>query len=255
MFPARRMIALYGSPGTSSLGALGEQDLDGAIKRAKKLATEYQPHSKEEVQPAFEIIATVASAAPGTDGNYSSYTPVDQLEPWVKAAQQAGVYVVLDLQPGRNDFLTQAKHYEKLLSYPNVGLAYDPEWRLKPGQQHMQQIGSVDAAELNRTNDWLAALTRSKQLPQKVVILHQFRRSMIENRSTLDTTHPELAMVLHADGNGTPGMKMATWDNLRRGLPDGIRMAWKNFIDEDSPTFTPEQTFQIKPKPWFVSYQ
>ncbi|MGP5072940.1 hypothetical protein ACTXI0_11085 [Arthrobacter rhombi] len=255
VFPARRMIALYGSPGTSSLGALGEQDLDGAIKRAKKLATEYQPHSKEKVQPAFEIIATVASAAPGTDGNYSSYTPVDQLEPWVKAAQQAGVYVVLDLQPGRNDFLTQAKHYEKLLSYPNVGLAYDPEWRLKPGQQHMKQIGSVDAAELNRTNDWLAALTRRKQLPQKVVILHQFRRSMIENRSTLDTTHPELAMVLHADGNGTPGMKMATWDNLRRGLPDGIRMAWKNFIDEDSPTFTPEQTFQIKPKPWFVSYQ
>ncbi|GAA1498452.1 hypothetical protein [Paeniglutamicibacter kerguelensis] len=255
VFPDRRMVALYGTPGTSSLGLLGEQDVDAAIKLAKKYAAEYQPHSKEKVQPAFEIIATVASASAGDDGKYSSYVPVERLEPWVKAAEAAGVYVVLDLQPGRNDFLTQAKRYEKLLSYPNVGIAYDPEWRLKPNQRHMVQIGSVDAAELNRANDWLAELTREHQLPQKVVILHQFTQSMIRNRSTLDTSHPELAMVVHADGHGSPGMKMGTWENLRRDLPDGIRMAWKNFIDEDSPTFTPEQTFDIDPKPWFVSYQ
>ncbi len=255
VFPDRRMVALYGTPGTASLGLLGEQDIDGAIKRAKKYAEEYQPHSKEKVQPAFEIIATVASASAGKDGKYSSYVPVERLEPWVKAAQEAGVYVVLDLQPGRNDFLTQAKHYEKLLTYPNVGIAYDPEWRLKPGQRHMVQIGSVDAAELNRANDWLAELTRKQKLPQKIVILHQFTRSMIRDRAALDTSHPELAMVVHADGNGTPGMKMATWKNLRLDLPDGIWMGWKNFIDEDSPTFTPKKTFDIDPKPWFVSYQ
>ncbi|WP_411733664.1 hypothetical protein [Paeniglutamicibacter sp.] len=255
VFPDRRMVALYGTPGTSSLGLLGEQDVDAAIKRAKKYAAEYQPHSKEKVQPAFEIIATVASASAGKDGKYSSYVPVEKLERWVEAARKAGVYVVLDLQPGLNDFLTQAKHYEQLLSYPNVGIAYDPEWRLKPGQRHMAQIGSVDAAELNRANAWLAELTRKHRLPQKVVILHQFTQSMIRNRSELDTSHPELAMLVHADGHGTPGMKMATWNNLRRDLPDGIRMAWKNFIDEDSPTFTPEQTFDVDPKPWFVSYQ
>lgn len=255
VFPDRRMVAIYGTPGTAALGVLGEQDIDGAIKLAKKYAAKYQPHSKEKVQPAFEMIATVASASAGKDGKYSSYAPVKQLEPWVKAAHEAGVYVVLDLQPGLNDFLTQTKHYEALLAYPNVGVAYDPEWRLKPGQRHMAQIGSVDAAELNRTNDWLAGFTRKHHLPQKVVILHQFTHSMIRDRSTLDTSHPELAMVLHADGNGTPGMKMATWKSLRHDLPEGIRMAWKNFIDEDSPMFTPEQTFEIDPKPWFVSYQ
>lgn len=255
VFPDRRMVALYGTPGTASLGLLGEQDIAGAIKRAQKYAAEYQPHSKEKVQPAFEIIATVASASAGKDGKYSSYVPVERLEPWVKAAQKAGVYVVLDLQPGLNDFLTQARHYERLLTYPNVGIAYDPEWRLKPGQRHLAQIGSVDAAELNRANDWLAELTRRHKLPQKIVILHQFTQSMIRDRSTLDTSHPELALVVHADGNGTPGMKMATWKSLRRDLPDGIRMGWKNFIDEDSPTFTPKKTFDIEPKPWFVSYQ
>ncbi|WP_372696729.1 hypothetical protein [Arthrobacter sp. JSM 101049] len=255
VFPQRRMVALYGTPGTGSLGVLGEQGIKASITRARKLAARYQPYSKQQVQPAFEIIATVASASAGKDGNYSTYVPVKTIEPWVEAARKAGVYVVLDLQPGRNDFLTQAKHYERLLKYPNVGLAYDPEWRLKPHQRHMAQIGSVSAAELNRTNDWLAQLTRKHRLPQKVVILHQFQLGMIRDRADLDTSHPELALVLHADGNGNPGQKMATWNALRRDLPQGIRMAWKNFIDEDSPTFTPKQTFDVNPKPWFVSYQ
>ncbi|HEY1118272.1 MAG TPA: hypothetical protein VGE43_11250, partial [Acidimicrobiales bacterium] len=39
--------------------------------------------------------------------------------------------------------------YESLLSLPNVGLALDPEWRLAPDEVHLQQIGSVTAAEVN----------------------------------------------------------------------------------------------------------
>ena len=67
--------------------------------------------------------------------------------------------------------------------------------------------------------------------------------------------HPELALTIHADGHGTPGAKLETWRALQRDLPEGIRMAWKNFYDEDTPTFTPEETYAIDPKPWFVSYQ
>ncbi|MGG5751329.1 hypothetical protein ACQ3I4_01715 [Zafaria sp. Z1313] len=255
VFPARRMVALYGHPETGALGLLGEQDAEAAVARVKKLAADYQPYSDEPVQPAFEIIATVASAGAGDDGTYSRYTPVETLRPWVEAAGKAGVYVVLDLQPGRNDFLSQARHYEELLKLPHVGIAYDPEWRLGPDQRHMVQIGSVSAAELNEANAWLAELTRKHRLPQKVVILHQFQLRMIRDRESLETGHPELSLVLHADGNGTPGQKLETWNALRRDLPGGIRMAWKNFIDEDSPTFSPEQTYDVEPKPWFVSYQ
>ena len=52
----------------------------------------------------------------------------------VEAAAEHGVYVVLDLQPGRQDFLSQAQQYQELLELPNVGLALDPEWRLGPDQ-------------------------------------------------------------------------------------------------------------------------
>ena len=87
-------------------------------------------------------------------------------------------------------------------------------------------------------------------------IVHQFQHQMVRDRDQLDTSHPELAFVLHADGNGTPEMKFETWNALREGLSDDWFMAWKNFIDEDTPTFTLEQTYdEVDPRPWFVSYQ
>lgn len=255
LFPDRRFVALYGHPGTPGLGALGEQGPEESAQRAIELAKQYQPFSEEKVIPAFEIIATTASSDPGPDGSYSSVSSVDHLMPYIEAAEKNGVYVVLDLQPGHSDFLSQAKIYEDLLKRPNVGLALDPEWRLAPGQVHMQQIGSVTAEEINETTDWLAKLTAENNLPQKAVILHQFSMSMIQNRENIKTDHPELELILHADGHGTPDLKMETWGVLQQGLPEDIHMAWKNFYDEDTPTFTPEQTYDIEPKPWFVSYQ
>ena len=83
------------------------------------------------VVPTFEIIATTLQGSPGPDGDYSSESSVESLRPWVTKAEKAGLYVVLDLQPGRANFLDQAKRYAPLLRMPNVGLALDPEWRLR----------------------------------------------------------------------------------------------------------------------------
>ncbi|MCC3271517.1 hypothetical protein MUK71_08620 [Arthrobacter zhangbolii] len=256
VFPQRRMVALYGHPGGGSLGVLGEQGIAATIQRAKDTAAQYQPHSAEPVIPALEIIATVASAEAGPDGNYSRVTPAADLLPWIEAAEAAGVYVVLDLQPGRSTFMDQAKTYTELLQRPSVGLALDAEWRLAPGQRHMEQIGSVDAGEINATARWLAELTREHALPQKVFMLHQFNTAMITNRDQVDVSHDELAVSLHADGHGTPGQKLETWNTLLTGLQPGIWPGWKNFYDEDLPTLTPEQTYtDVSPKPWFISYQ
>lgn len=120
----------------------------------------------------------------------------------------------------------------------------------------MVQIGSVDASEVNLVSDWLAELTRKHNLPQKVFLLHQFSPYMITNRDQLHLGHDELATVIHADGHGVPGSKQQTYSVLQRGLDPRTWMGWKNFIDEDTPTFTPKRTYtQVEPKPWFVSYQ
>lgn len=255
VFPNRRMIALYGHPGDAGLGSLGEQPVDKAVTRARKVAAQYSALVKEPVVPAFEIITTVASSDPGPDGDYSNESTVDHLRPWVEAAGRAGIYVLLDLQPGRTDFLTQAKRYEELLKHPHVGLALDPEWRLAPHQVHMVQIGSVSGNEINKTAAWLAQLTRANRLPQKILMLHQFRTDMITGRSAIDTSADELTVVIHADGFGSAGEKMATWENVRAGAPAQVWWGWKNFYDEDKPTFTPKQTFAVEPSPVFVSYQ
>ncbi|MDO5627341.1 MAG: hypothetical protein Q4G43_03370 [Mobilicoccus sp.] len=256
MFPERRIIALYGTPGTPAMGVLGEHDVEGAVALAKEKAEEYQAFSEEPVQPGFEIITTIASASPGADGNYSIAHTDDRLEPLIDAAEENDIHVILDLQPGRNTFLTQAKMYEDLLTRPHVSLALDPEWRLpEPDMRHIQTVGHVQASEINEVSEWLAELVREHDLPQKMLIVHQFEDQMIRNRADLDASHEELALTLHMDGHGHRQLKLDTYERVTTDLPEGMWPAWKSFIDEDTPTWTPEETFDLDPKPWFVSYQ
>ena len=255
LFPGRTLVALYGTPGTGALGVLGEQDVDESIERVRGLAEDYAAHADTSVVPAFEIIASVASSQPEEDGDYSRRVPMETLRPWVEAAGEAGVYVVLDLQPGRTDFLTQAKELEPLLRAPHVGLALDPEWRLGPGERHLVQIGSVGIDEVHEVADWLAALTRRHALPQKLFLLHQFQLQMIDRREEL-AVPADLAPVIQMDGQGPQAQKLETWDVLRRtDPPEGVLWGWKNFYDEDTPTRSPEDTMALEPAPVFVSYQ
>ena len=255
LFPGRRLVALYGSPYAPALGVLGEQDAATAVTMAQDLAAEYEAVDGVPAVAAFDLIATIASAGAGEDGDYSYELSVEELRPWVEAAGEAGVYVVLDLQPGRTDFLTQAQRYEELLTQPHVGLALDPEWRLKPDQVHLRQIGTVTAAEINTVSAWLAELVRQHHLPQKLFMIHQFKLTMITERETLKSP-AELAVVIQMDGQGPLGTKFDTFAALTAGADDvGWRWGWKNFYDEDTPTATPEQTLTADPQPVFISYQ
>lgn len=255
MFPGRRLVALYGHPGAPSLGVLGEQGVAAAVVRARRVARPYKRLGGAAVIPSFELIATVAQRSAGRDGDYSGEAPVRKLRPWVRAAGRSGMYVVLDLQPGRAGVLEQAKRYRALLARPHVGLAVDPEWRLAPGQRPLGQIGSVDAREINRTSAWLAALVREHDLPQKLFVVHQFRLSMIGREHLLRTDRPEVALLVHMDGQGTASQKHATWSAVKRARPAGVPLGWKNFYDEDTPTFTPAATMAKRPRPRMVSYQ
>ena len=252
--PGRRLVAAYGHPSTPGLGVLGEQGPEDTLKRLEAMAEGYGADGST-ILPTFEIIATVASASAGADGDYSSMTDREVIRPWIEVAAANGGYVVLDLQPGRSDFLSQAKLYEEFLRLPHVGLALDPEWRLKPDQVHLRQVGTVDAAEINQVADWLAQIVREEALPQKLLIVHQFRFSMITNRELIETPE-ELAVLIHMDDQGSLSSKYNTWNSLT-GEPDADRFhwGWKNFYDEDSPMATPEQVLKRTPNIVFVSFQ
>jgi hypothetical protein len=254
---ARRYITLYGVPHSPALGVLGEQPVDESVARARAMRRRYRQTVDGDVQviAGFEIIATVASRSAGRDRNFAHELSVAELEPSVRAARRAGMYVLLDIQPGRSNFLALARRYRRLLRQPHVGLALDPEWRLGPGERHLRQIGSVDVEEVNAVADWLAELTRRNRLPQKMLLLHQFRLSMIHGRERLDTRHPELAYVIQMDGQGPQHTKLETWAAVTANAPARVQFGWKNFYDEDAPLRSPRSTMALRPPPVFVSYQ
>lgn len=255
LVPNYRFVALYGTPNTPALGVLGRQGAAASITRVKKLAAVYQPLSKAPIYPTFEIITTVASDTPTDNGDYSNELDAKTLLPWVETARKNGVYVVLDLQPGRTDFLAQAKQYESLLLQPNVGLALDPEWRLGPSELPIQDIGEVSIAEVNATAAWLSNLTKRHNLPQKLFVLHQFRMDMLPDRDKLDMSHANLAYIVQMDGQGTQQVKLDTWHVLIAHLQPKLLPGWKNFYEKDEPIRSPKATMELTPTPRYISYQ
>jgi len=252
----RILVALYGNPTTTALGALGEQGPAEAAIRVKGMAAQFEA-AEVPTLPTFEIITTVAAGNPGGDGDYSNEMGNEVIQPWIDIGAQQDVYVILDLQPGRSDFLSQAMRYEQALLNPHVGLALDPEWRLGPEQLPLQQIGRVQAAEVNQVVEWLANLVRENDLPQKVLLLHQFRDFMLEDRETIQAP-PELQLIIQMDGQGAVPDKYVTWEFLSGGWEDHPwRWGWKNFYDEDRPAggISPSDVLQLVPTAVYVSYQ
>ena len=247
-------VALYGHPGSRTLGVMGEQGPEAAADRAIAVASGYAGLS-DRVCAAFEIITTVASSSAGADGDYSNEFADSKFLPWIDVATRRGMHVIVDLQSGRATFPSQAREIESLLRFPNVSLAIDPEWRVGPGERPGGgRIGSVDGTEVNDTVDFLDDLIRREDLPRKMLVVHQFTPSMVTNKAIIRGT-PRVRVVFQMDGFGSFELKLGSWRRTVEDLPPGVTAGWKNFYDEDRPTPSPARTMAVSPTPVYVSYQ
>ena len=61
------------------------------------------------LQPAFELIATVVTAAPGDDGRYRYRQSDTVINRYLEAARRVKALLVLDIQPGRADFMDEVR--------------------------------------------------------------------------------------------------------------------------------------------------
>ena len=158
-FPGRGWSRSTDTPGRRRWACSASSPADAAARRARSLADEYAALTRTRVVPAFEIIATVASGSKGPPRRRLLLPRARGAADAVGAqlAERAGAYVVLDLQPGRTDFLTQARAYEELLRRPWVGLALDPEW---PAAALTSATSTRSARcrleEVNEVGAWLA---------------------------------------------------------------------------------------------------
>jgi len=247
----RFLVAHYGTAGTGALGVLGERPPEAAAAAVRRTARAFRRPGRP-VQPVFELIVTVADAHPGRDGDYSHDIKRADVRRYIAAARRHGVLLLLDIQPGRSDFLTVAKRWEWALRDPYVGLALDPEWRMPSGQVPGRVVGRVHAREVNRTSAWLADLVRRERLPEKLFVLHQFRTSMLPDIERIKN-RPGLASVQHVDGFGNRREKRATYAAVAK--PRQFTMGFKLFYDEDVNRMGPADVHAIRPRVRFVSFQ
>jgi hypothetical protein len=247
-----RVVAYYGGVGGGGLGVLGSKPpreiADDIIARAKQWSSYGLP-----AQPAMELIATVAQGSPGPDGSYSKPIPRSALAPYLRVAHRRKMLLILDFQPGRAQFLDQVKQFHYALTDPWVSVALDPEWKMGPHQVPATVIGHSPAAPINAVRRYLSGIVAARRLPDKLLVVHQFRPEMLPDRQNIHPG-PGVEVVFHADGFGTPRAKISTWQRIALpGRPFGTGV--KLFLRQDRPMMPAARVMARRPKPDLITYQ
>lgn len=247
VLPQHRVVAFDGAPQAEALGILG---IGPPSRAARALHRQSRPYRRfgRPLLPAFELIAVIALASPGRDGRYRARQKPRTVWRYLRAARRNNFLLLLDIQPGRSDFLTEVKAFKRFLRMPDVGIALDPEWRMYGGQRPGQVIGHIKAGELNRVTGYLQRLTRRRNLPDKLVVVHQFTTNMIRNVGRVKR-RPNLDIVLNADGVGSPGAKAGTYKRVSPRKQSGFHRGFKLFYEEDTKLMKPRQVLRLRPRP------
>jgi hypothetical protein len=114
--------------------------------------------------------------------------------------------LLLNIQPGRADFLDDVRAFEKWLVEPDVGLALDPEWAVGSRQVPGQVVGSTSGAELDAVAAYLSSLVRTHNLPEKVMVYHQFHPATVADENAL-RQHPASSWSRASTASGCPPIR------------------------------------------------
>jgi hypothetical protein len=252
IFPDHRVVAYYGVPGSTTLGVLGEGTPDEVAVRLVRQAGDYDL-PRRPVLPAFELIASLATSSAGQAGLYRHHLAADTIDEYLSAIRKVGGLLILDVQPGRAGWLSEAKAYERWLKEPDVELALDPEWKLTADELPLHQVGTIDWAAINRVSGWLARLVAHDNLPQKLLVIHQFTSSMVTGKARVKL-RAGLAITFDIDGFGSAAAKRQKWRDLAR---DDTRFfhGLKLFYVHDPDLLSPGAVLGMGPRPDLVVYQ
>lgn len=249
-----RLVTYYGHPFSDRMGILGEYPPDVMMAKLKEQTAAYT--AADPSRPALctvELIASVAQASPGKDGLYLLRTPTDVIEQYSQLAQSNGCLLLLDIQIGHDTVANEINALLPFLQRPHVQLAIDPEFRMKPGQVPGDEFGTLSAAEIAEAGKLLADIVTRFNIPDKVLVIHQFRASMLPDKALIQPMeHVELVVVM--DGWGAPAAKLGNYVAFVRDeliQYGGIKI----FYRQDDPLLTPEEVIKLDPSPVIIIYQ
>ena len=257
LFPRYRLVGYSGGEASTAFGRLGVGNLDKRVDELGRLGRAYTTDGRQPL-PVLELIAVIVQGQRGRDGKYRSRIDDAQIGRYLASARRHRALLLLNIQPGRADFLPEVQHLSRWLAEPDVGIALDPEWAVGKHQVPGKVFGRTTATELNAVAAYLSAFTRAHGLPEKALVVHQLAPKIIHRVQDV-TAHPGVQVVLSVDGIGSRAAKTATWRRLVKPLPPAVHPGFKLFFHEDrrghGRLMTPSQVMRLKPTPDYVLYE
>jgi hypothetical protein len=255
IFPRYRLVGFCGTPGAPALGKLHSK-LPARAHEIANYAKQYA--AKRDVLPIFELIAVVVQGAPGPDGKNRRRVPDSVVDEYLRAAREAKALLLLNVQPGHSDFMTEVKSFEKYLHEPDVGVALDPEWAMKAKQIPGRFYGQTTGTAVNEVTEYLSSIVQKDDLPEKVLVFHQVNDYVLKDEAALKP-YPGVVLIKSVDGLGPRGSKIITYNHLTRTNPPIVHPGFKLFFDEDTGggarLMTPSEVLSLKPPPEYVMYE
>lgn len=250
LFPARRLLTMYGAP---QLGAtiLGKLSPAAAARKAVRQVRPYARIGDRPVIPGFDLIAVVANSTPGPDRKYRTRQPGRLIRAYLRQARAIGGRLMLDIQPGRARVGTEIRALEKWIAKPDVDVSVDPEWAVGRRGVPGRDTGSIRAKEINRASRQIQRIIDANDLPPKALVVHQFRRGSIRGRRDV-VQRRDVDVTLNFDGIGSPAAKAAGYRAL--SSPAAFN-GFSIFYSLDTTAMSPRSVLGLRPAVDFLLFQ
>ena len=200
----------------------------------------------------------VVQAGGGADGKYRMRVLDSVVDEYLQAARDAKGILLLDIQPGQSDFLTEVQRFEKYLHEPDVGVALDPEWAMLPKQAPNKFYGQTSGDAINAVIQYVSGIVTKEDLPEKALVFHKVNNYVVKNEDVISPA-PGVAVIKSIDGYGNKWVKANTYAFLMKTKPAGIHPGFKLFFDEDTQKgqvlMSPAEVMKMVPQPEYVMYE
>ncbi len=252
IFPTYRLVGFCGTPGAPALG-----QLEGNLPRKAKALQAYADKYPQDRKPllVFELIVVVVQSYQGADGKYRRRIDTSVIDDYLAAARQSKALLLLNIQPGQSDFMTELKRFDSYLHEPDVGVALDPEWAVKAKQKPGVFYGQTTGATINEVAQYLSAIVKDANLPEKALVFHQLNRYVVKDESVL-VQPPGVVVIKSVDGLGPKHAKILTYNDLMKTMAPGVHPGFKLFLDEDKRiggrVMSPAEVMALTPQPEYV---
>lgn len=245
-----RLVAFYGSPTGPGLGILGELPREQMHQQLLATVAQYEPFSDRLILPAYHLVTTVANPHPPV---YSHQVNIELIERWVAEAAALETAVILDIQPGQANLISEFERLAPLLHQPHVHLAIDPEFTMSAWQVPGVNIGQLYAEQINNIQAHLNAIGAEIGL-NRVLILHQFSPAMLPDKALIED-FPYVEILIDGDGVGSSEAKIRNYTTYATE-PAFEFGGFKLFpTDGDYPVMTPAEVMNLTPQPVLIIYQ